>query len=147
MGGPPADRRTLSLFPILIQSRNSRPMQYAAFLWLLLETITITNIMPPSFKPDQEIECIVDTDLSEAIDRTHRASMDEERRVLIANALPCRVRYRVGTRPCIPPFVKIPPSLVYMFERYILEVKSTIGQKTPRWSGTHVDEEKRQPGV
>lgn len=43
--------------------------QYTAFLWLLLETITNTNVVPPSFKPDREIECIVDKDLSEATNR------------------------------------------------------------------------------
>lgn len=43
--------------------------QYTAFLWLLLETITNSNVVPPSFKPDREIECIVDKDLSEATNR------------------------------------------------------------------------------
>lgn len=50
-------------------TRSSSPAQYTAFLWLLLETITNTNVVPPSFKPDRDIECIVDKDLSEATKR------------------------------------------------------------------------------
>lgn len=55
-------------------------MQYTAFLWLLLETITDTNVVPPSFKPDREIECIVDEDLSEATNRIRDSLVDEPAR-------------------------------------------------------------------
>lgn len=51
--------------------------KYTAFLWLLLETITNTNVVPPSFKPDRDIECIVDEDLSEATSRMRDALADE----------------------------------------------------------------------
>ncbi|CAM9158044.1 unnamed protein product [Ectocarpus sp. 8 AP-2014] len=52
-----------------IWTENIDEEEYTAFLWLLLETITNTNVVPPSFKPDREIECIVDKDLSEATKR------------------------------------------------------------------------------
>lgn len=51
-------------------------LQYTAFLWLLLETITNTNVVPPSFKPDQEIECIIDKDLSDSTTRIRSALAD-----------------------------------------------------------------------
>ncbi|CAM9533059.1 unnamed protein product [Ectocarpus fasciculatus] len=52
-----------------IWTENIDEEEYTAFLWLLLETITNTNVVPPSFKPDRDIECIVDKDLSEATKR------------------------------------------------------------------------------
>ncbi|CAB1109749.1 unnamed protein product [Ectocarpus sp. CCAP 1310/34] len=52
-----------------IWTENIDEEEYTAFLWLLLETITNSNVVPPSFKPDREIECIVDKDLPEATKR------------------------------------------------------------------------------
>lgn len=57
--------------------------QYTAFLWLLLETITNTNVVPPSFKPDREIECIVDKDLSEATNRIRNTLADATERYVL----------------------------------------------------------------
>lgn len=85
----------LMLFPLLLSllllpnSRDHGPCwmacllfcpQYTAFLWLLLETITNTNVVPPSFKPDREIECIVDKDLSEATNRIRDTLIDAPNR-------------------------------------------------------------------
>lgn len=54
--------------------------QYTAFLWLLLETITNTAVVPPSFKDDREIECLVDKDLDAVVqnleDTTPKESND-----------------------------------------------------------------------
>eukprot|EP00903_Cladosiphon_okamuranus_P012631 g11817.t1 len=65
---------TSSMFELAdIWTENIDEEEYTAFLWLLLETITNTNVVPPSFKPDREIECIVDKDLSEATNRIRQA--------------------------------------------------------------------------
>ncbi|CAM9215265.1 unnamed protein product [Scytosiphon promiscuus] len=63
-----------------IWTENIDEEEYTAFLWLLLETITDTNVVPPSFKPDREIECIVDEDLSEATNRIRDSLMNEATR-------------------------------------------------------------------
>ncbi|CAM9833814.1 unnamed protein product, partial [Choristocarpus tenellus] len=47
--------------------------KYAAFLWLLLETITQSNIIPPSFKKDRDIECIMEKDVTTGLEGGHSA--------------------------------------------------------------------------
>ena len=53
--------------------QNIDEEEYAAFLWLLLETIVDLHTMPPGFKADAAIACVLDADMADVLSAYHSA--------------------------------------------------------------------------